>query len=253
MRILIIALLSACEMEIDRSHEVPVVVGSSQVSLDTEGRTAMPAEPPPNVDAFCRRHATDYQDVCDGIGPLHIPMPPHLRIVGTRFVQQKSKYRSHELWLAALTSAQRKYYDRHCMDEIFETSDLCGENTPLVLAFHNEALTFVDHEPTQPWLTANGMQFGNATIMSDGHLAPNGFVALADFDSNRDRVIDARDARFGELRPANIVSISLVTHVDPRCDTDHNCEGERASFTWRDDVGDLHEGTVIDVYRPRLY
>lgn len=251
MRALLIA-LCASEMEVDRSHEVPATVDVTPVALDTEGRSAVCAEAPPNVDALCRAHPTDYLVECDGIGPLHIPMPPHLRIMGTQFVQQPSKFSSFEAWLAALTVAQRKYYDRHCAGEDSPSSDLCGDNTPLVLAYHHERITFVDHEPAQPWLTANGVQFGNQTIMSDGHLAPNGFIALADFDSNHDRVIDKRDARFAELRPTNIVSIGLDTRLELRCDTDHNCEGERASFTWRDDSGELHEGTVIDVYRPRL-
>lgn len=253
MRIPILALLCACEMEVDRSHEVPASVAPASVVLDVEGQSAVRAEPPPNVDELCRQHPTEYRVECEGIGPLHIPMPPHLRILGTQFVQQKSKFASLDAWLAALTPAQRKYYDKHCSGEDYESSDLCGENTPLVLAYGNEPLVFTNHEPSGPWLaTATGEKFGNATIMSDGHLAPNGFVALADFDSNRDRVIDKGDARFGELRPANIVSISLDTWLELRCDSDHNCEGERATFTWRDDDGNLQRGTVIDVYRPRL-
>lgn len=116
-----------------------------------------------------------------------------------------------------------------------------GRSTSLHLA----GATIVD--------AVDGEKFGNAMIMSDGHLAPNGFIALANLDSNHDRVIDARDARFNELRPTNIVSISLDTHLELRCDADHNCQGERASFTWRDDGGTLRTGTVIDVYGPRLY
>ena len=42
--------------------------------------------------------------------------------------------------------------------------------------------------------------FGNNTRLSDGTLAENGFLALAELDSNDDEIIDKEDARYAELR-----------------------------------------------------
>ena len=42
--------------------------------------------------------------------------------------------------------------------------------------------------------------FGNNTLLADGELADNGFLALAELDSNDDAIIDAEDARYAELR-----------------------------------------------------
>lgn len=45
-----------------------------------------------------------------------------------------------------------------------------------------------------------GELFGNATRLSNGRPAPNGFVALAELDGNADRRIDASDAAFDRLQ-----------------------------------------------------
>ena len=42
--------------------------------------------------------------------------------------------------------------------------------------------------------------FGDRTILDDGKTASSGFAALATLDSNRDGIIDAKDAKFSELR-----------------------------------------------------
>ena len=42
--------------------------------------------------------------------------------------------------------------------------------------------------------------FGDKTIMSNGKTASNGFEALADLDSNRDGIIDEKDAAFNEIK-----------------------------------------------------
>lgn len=42
--------------------------------------------------------------------------------------------------------------------------------------------------------------FGDRTILDDGKTASSGFAALAALDSNHDGVIDAKDAKFSELR-----------------------------------------------------
>ncbi|MGV0960374.1 MAG: Ig-like domain-containing protein, partial [Limnohabitans sp.] len=45
-----------------------------------------------------------------------------------------------------------------------------------------------------------GELFGNNTVLANGSKAANGWAALADLDSNADGVVDAKDARFAELR-----------------------------------------------------
>jgi hypothetical protein len=42
--------------------------------------------------------------------------------------------------------------------------------------------------------------FGNVTVLKDGELAHDGFVALAEFDDNHDGRIDADDAVYARLR-----------------------------------------------------
>ena len=42
--------------------------------------------------------------------------------------------------------------------------------------------------------------FGDKTVLSDGTVASNGFVALEELDSNGDRIIDANDENFSDLR-----------------------------------------------------
>jgi hypothetical protein len=101
--------------------------------------------------------------------------------------------------------------------------------------------------------------------MRDGSRPANGFVALAELDTNGDGRIDAADPMFaslvlwadrdgnrasdpGELVPASrtLIAISLAYRSEPSC-TRGNCERERAAITWRDASG-LHEGTIVDVY-----
>lgn len=49
-------------------------------------------------------------------------------------------------------------------------------------------------------ITSGRELFGDNTMMSDGRIAVSGFQALADFDSNKDGIIDARDEVFSQLR-----------------------------------------------------
>jgi trimeric autotransporter adhesin len=42
--------------------------------------------------------------------------------------------------------------------------------------------------------------FGNATRMSDGQIASDGYHAPTEFDLNRDKLIDSRDPVFSDLR-----------------------------------------------------
>lgn len=60
--------------------------------------------------------------------------------------------------------------------------------------------------------------FGSATPLSDGTRASNGFVALAEFDDNHDRVIDEKDAIWSQLllwRDLNHDGVSEPNEITP--------------------------------------
>lgn len=252
------------------------------------------------IAAHCRAHPVDYDRMCGGIGPLHIPLQPCIVSIIVHDPDMArlpaSPYETDKEWRAALTPAQRRYIVRHCQaSDDRPSSDLCGPNTPLVVAFDNQPVVFSTGgefafapgaprgsdfpTATTPWLAidrnhdgtidSGAELFGSNTPLPDGTTARNGFVALASLDANHDGRIDARDPEFrslllwadhdgnrrtdpGELRAADsvLVSISLDPHVELRCDARANCEGERATLTWRDARG-THEGSIIDVYLPR--
>lgn len=62
----------------------------------------------------------------------------------------------------------------------------------------DEAFLYLDRD--HDGMVTNGTElFGNATPLSNGAAAGNGFVALAQFDANHDGVIDERDAIWAEL------------------------------------------------------
>ena len=171
--------------------------------------------------------------------------------------------------------------------------------TPLVLSFDQRPVTFTSEPgatfnltrqsvvslqtdwPTSatPWLALdlnhNGAidhgaeLFGSATQVGDG-FAPNGFVALAALDDNRDGVIDSADSKFSELliwrdadhsrssdpaelSPASLelLAIDLAYSIDRRCDDRGNCEVERAAFRTLDVHGKVSVGAVVDVHLRR--
>ncbi|MDC3981742.1 calcium-binding protein [Polyangium jinanense] len=112
--------------------------------------------------------------------------------------------------------------------------------------------------------------FGSMSPLASGRTAPNGFVALREFDENHDGRIDALDPHFSRLlvwadrdadRRATPVELESVAAVEiesisldyvsvPHCDARGNCEVERAPFVYRDAAGVRRTGTVIDVRLP---
>ena len=110
--------------------------------------------------------------------------------------------------------------------------------------------------------------FGSATVLRGGARADHGFTALAELDADGDGRIAAGDPEFArlvlwadhdadrrsttwELTPvaaAGLVSVDLDYRKDARCDARGNCEVERASFTYRDGLGRLRGGEVVDVH-----
>ncbi len=259
---------------------------------------ALPRAEQKRIAAFCSKHRLSLEAECGGIGPLHIPYPPFPRArMKNENDPKQSLFASTAEWQASLTPQQLRYIDRECVGgEDQPSSDLCGDNTPLVVAFGSQPITFsrggaFAFQPgapaatdwptaTTPWIAldhnGNGAidsgaeLFGSDTVLPGGTTATNGFFALAALDANHDGRIDASDPAFASLVlwadrdgdqrtgadeltavSATIVSISLANRVELRCDARDNCEGERASFTWRDADGALHDGTVVDVYLPR--
>ena len=187
------------------------------------------------IRAFCRTRPLDYEYECGGIGPLHVPVPPvaemmrDLRELGedeTAAMGPPIYFASMQSWRSALSPAQRRYVDRFCTGEDSPHSDLCGPNTPLVIAFDAQpiefatsagAFAFAPGSPvasdwptaTTPWLAldrdhsgtidSGAELFGDRTRLPDGSRAVNGFAALAALDDNRDGRIDASDAAFASL------------------------------------------------------
>lgn len=170
-------------------------------------------------------------------------------------------------------------------------------NTPLVLAFDGRtvqmeqtpATTFdIDGRggcistdwPTSvtPWLALDrdgsgtvemgGELFGSGTPTASGARASNGFMALAELDSNGDGRLSRADARFSELvlwsdvdrdkrgtltefeslAARGILSIALDYRIDRECDDRGNCAVERATFDFIDKTGNVREGEVVDIH-----
>ena len=102
--------------------------------------------------------------------------------------------------------------------------------------------------------------FGDRTILDDGKTASSGFAALAALDSNHDGVIDAKDAKFSELRiwidkdgngvstpdelltleEAGIKSLNLSNEFVGKVDENGNTIARAGSFTRTD-------GTTADM------
>lgn len=81
----------------------------------------------------------------------------------------------------------------------------------------DEAFLCIDRD--QNGRIDNGAElFGNAVTLSDGTRARNGFVALAEFDENYDRVVDDQDQVWSELllwRDLNHDGISQPYEMTP--------------------------------------
>jgi len=192
---------------------------------------ALPAAQQRRIAAVCRANRRTYVRACGGIGPLHIPYPPYPR---ASVRHPHSLYASAEAWQAALSPAQRRYLERMCDGgEDQPSSDLCGDNTPLIAVFDDRPVAFTPASPTAaasatfafapghavrtdwpdaatPWLardrdhdgaiTSGAELFGNHTALADDTAAVNGFVALAALDDNHDGRLDAADAAFASLQ-----------------------------------------------------
>lgn len=195
--------------------------------------------------------------VADGftIGPLRIPAPPAELQEGRR-----------QAWRARLNERQSAYVDECCSRPEHFGSWLCsGPETPLVLAFSRDAISFVNDGrsfpfrmgephvsdwPTSetPWLAFDrngdgiidrgGELFGSGTMLASGGYATNGFQALRELDVNGDGRIDAQDPSFGSLlvwadrdgdrrsSPEELVRASgRILWIDLRVEVTPRCDG----------------------------
>jgi hypothetical protein len=173
------------------------------------------------IEAHCRANPDDVDEVCGGIGPLHIPPPPTLGIAaGVSRIRAADAW---EAWWRSLNGQQRRYVRRHCRN-VTEATVLCG-GTPLVVAFDDRPVEYTidvgfalvpgapraTDWPTAvtPWIAldrdgdgairSGAELFGSATPLPDGSIAADGFAALAALDANHDGVIDRRDPAFASL------------------------------------------------------
>ncbi len=167
--------------------------------------------------------------------------------------------------------------------------------TPLVLSFDNGPVEFtqaagwfdlvgaelsLNHawvSARTPWLVLdlneNGSVddgrelFGSMTRLASGARASNGFVALAELDTNSDGRVSADDAEFARLalwRDRNQDRVSAPDELEPLARSGVTglsleytnpggcaataCEVERASFEYTDAAGRVRSGTTIDVH-----
>ena len=111
----------------------------------------------------------------------------------------------------------------------------------------------------------NGSElFGDQSILANGKKAANGFLALADFDANKDKVINAQDEIYSQLRiwkdansngktdegelltleEAGIASINL-SYKNQNITDEHGNRILQVS-SWTDFEGNVHE--VVDVW-----
>ncbi|MDC0716440.1 hypothetical protein [Nannocystis bainbridge] len=134
--------------------------------------------------------------------------------------------------------------------------------------------------PAQPWLAldrdgdgliGSGRElFGSGTLLTTGVRASHGFEALGEFDVDRDGKITAADPIFhelvlwsdhnsdrrgalGELMPvaeAELIAIDLGFGRRYDCDERGNCGVERSAFEFRDALGAVRSGQIVDVHLP---
>ncbi len=160
-------------------------------------RNRLPKAMQNRIATHCREAGGDYQQICNGIGPLAIPAPPSLD------PDERAE------WLSSLGAPQRHYIAEYCHDANHGFSQLCG-GTPVVLTFGSERVQLSAGTKTNgptvqtPWLARD--LDGDGVITADelyssaaGKLARPGFAALAALDANRDGQLDAADPLFDSL------------------------------------------------------
>jgi hypothetical protein len=158
------------------------------------------------INRFCTQHPVNDEYECGGIGPLHIPPPPHdacAQLMDESMPQPKNApaaRRSHRPydraeWKETLTLDQRHYVDQKCRLHRNAKSDLCRPqemkcSTPLVLAFDDAPVRF-----------ESGARFAFAPgqpVASDWPTAETPWLAL---DRDGDGAITSGAELFGDHTP----------------------------------------------------
>jgi hypothetical protein len=99
--------------------------------------------------------------------------------------------------------------------------DMRGNGHPLLMGWTaagaDEAFLWLDRNHNGK-VTSGAELFGNFTPLKNGRMAINGFEALAEFDANRDGIIDDRDPIWSRLmlwRDLNHNALSESTEISP--------------------------------------
>ncbi|HXJ40214.1 MAG TPA: hypothetical protein VNH18_13125 [Bryobacteraceae bacterium] len=99
--------------------------------------------------------------------------------------------------------------------------DMSGSGHPRLIGWtaagEDEAFLWLDRNHNHR-VTGGAELFGNFTQLQNGHLAKNGFEALAEFDANYDGVIDNQDPVWSQLmlwRDLNHNGISEPNEIEP--------------------------------------
>lgn len=118
-------------------------------------------------------------------------------------------------------------------------------------------------------VTKGAQLFGTETPLANGALAPDGFAALAQYDDNRNGVVDAQDPIFSRLvlwfdansngvsNPGEVVSLAsrgvtrfvlADTRVHANRDAKGSYVGLESTFTWTREDGARASSGVADAY-----
>lgn len=155
------------------------------------------------------------------------------------------------------------------------TFDIAGNGHPVSIGWTaagaDEAFLCLDRDHNGK-IDSGAELFGNAMLMQDGTPAPNGFVVLAQFDDNRDGMIDERDAILGRLllwRDVNhdgisqpyeltpvvgsaLAAISLDFHWTGRRDASGNDFRYESQVLIRDAMNQARRHPVYDIFFRRV-
>lgn len=142
---------------VDTSADVPAPP-SDEPTEYASWLSHLPRTQQRRIAKLCRANPLRYLAECGGIGPLHIPLPPRISAAVRKTPEaRRSRFLSMEDWRQALTPAQARYVERECPGgEDQPSSDLCGENTPVVVAFENQPVRFTRERATLQWRDARG-------------------------------------------------------------------------------------------------
>jgi hypothetical protein len=150
--------------------------------------------------------------------------------------------------------------------------DMSGNGHPMLMGWTaagaDEAFLWLDRNHNGR-VTSGAELFGNFTPLQNGELATNGFEALAEYDANRDGVIDSRDpiwpqlllwrdlnhngisepSEISRLDASDVTGIDLQDHWTGRRDSWGNVFRYKSLISVRNDAGDgERKEPVYDIF-----